>query len=195
MHKLFFAHNTTTRWSFRAGDYLLWVAHKGFAALRSRNIEDQFDIADLWEMKNGDFVTITNRHEDLPSWFTLHPLETAGAAAYWMQKKLNAGYKPSEPIDGPNIWRIMSGARLVWVGVSRPDIDAEDGILGLMSFHTNALVIGEPFDLSSDLPMFGGFTGEQSPEAVELCKKGFRAACRLGLPRSISADGKWRFGS
>jgi hypothetical protein len=48
-------------------------------------------------------VTITNRWLDLPGRFTLHPLEVANRAAYEMMKRLNEGYRPTEPMDGPNI--------------------------------------------------------------------------------------------
>ncbi len=192
-----FGFDTTLRWSCRAGDYLMWVSCKGFGALHSRRAEDQFEISDLWEMRDGDFVTITNRHHDLPSWFELHPLETSGSAASWMMSRLNSGYKPSEPIDGPNIWRVFAGDRLVWVGATRPDIKAEDDILGLLNFKENAVVIGEPFHFDdTGLPLFGGFQADQqSPEAAELCRKGWLAACRLGCPRVISAGERWMLGS
>src|SRR5207245_1747390 len=98
--------------------------------------ERQFRVSDLWELKNGDFVTITNRIEDVPPWFELHPLEAAGRLAYWMMEKLNSGYKPSEPCDGPNLWRIFAGDRLLWIGPSRSTQVAVDGVLGLIEFES-----------------------------------------------------------
>ncbi|MCE5334503.1 MAG: hypothetical protein LLG06_07910 [Desulfobacteraceae bacterium] len=189
-----FRSNTTIRWSFRSGDYLLWVAFKGLAAFRSRDADDQFGIADIWELKNGDFATITDRHDDLPDWFELHPFETSNSAARWMKRKLDAGYEPTEPVDGPNIWRVRAGDRIIWVGGSRSDIKSEEGILGIMEFMTDAAVIGEPFDFSSGLPTFGRFGEKRSPELLKLFRKGFHAACRLGLPNEISVD-RWAIGS
>lgn len=54
----------------------------------------------------------------------------AGTLAYWMMKKINAGYQPSEPCDGPNVWKVFAGDRLVRVGPTRAGQEAEDGVLG-----------------------------------------------------------------
>jgi len=62
------------RWSCRAGDYILWLRYGGLFAPQER----QFRVSDLWQLKNRDFVTVTNRLEDVPPWFELHPLEAQG---------------------------------------------------------------------------------------------------------------------
>lgn len=140
-------------------------------------------------------MTITNRYVDLPDWFDLHPLEVSGAAVSWMMKRIDGGYKPDEPIDGPNIWRIFAGDRVVWVGHERHGVESENGVLGLVDFRENALVYGEPFDLSGDCPSFGGFDrGEPSPEGVRLCQAGLDALKRIGLPRVIAANDQWKIG-
>ena len=124
MNQSIFQSNTTIRWSCRAGDYVFWMSFQGPFAPTSK----QFSIMDIWEIKDGEWVTITNRFEDLPPWFELHPLETSGSLAYKMMEKLNAGYEPNEIMDGPNLWRIFAGDRLVWVGTSHGEIDAKDGV-------------------------------------------------------------------
>jgi hypothetical protein len=147
-------------------------------------------------MKDGDWVTITNRVQDLPPWFELHPLEAAGTIVYWMMKKLNDGYQHSEPLDGPNVWRIFAGDRLVWVGPARHGVEAEDGVLGLIDFEDNALVTGEPFHVSEGFPTFGEIE-ESEPTAPTklLLRQGWLAARGLGTPRVVAADDQWRLGS
>jgi hypothetical protein len=149
----------------------------------------------MWEMKDGNSVTLTNRWQDLPSWFELHPLETSGALAYRMQIKLNEGYESAEPMEGPNLWRVLAGDRLVWVGKSRSDLKSEDGILNLVDFRENALVVGEPFDFSPGFPTFGGFLEDNfSDELTRIGRSAVAAVVHLGAPRTIAADDRWRIG-
>jgi len=70
-----FHKDMTMHWSCQKGDYLLWIRCKSLMSLANN-----FTIADLWEMKDGDFITITNRQADFPSWFTLYPDEVSGLA-------------------------------------------------------------------------------------------------------------------
>lgn len=189
-----FRSDSTIRWSCREGDYLLWVRYKGLLECLGAPQEDQFSVSDFWVMKDGDWVTITNRVQDLPPWFELHPLEAAGTIVYWMMKKLNDGYQPSKPLDGPNVWRVFAGDRLVWVGPARREVEAEDGVLGLIDFEDNALVTGEPFHVSDGLL---GEIEESEPTGPTklLLRKGWLAARGLGTPRVAADDDQWRLGS
>jgi hypothetical protein len=117
----------------------------------------QYKVADIWELRDGNFVTITNRQCDLPDWFDLHPLEVSGSLVWWMKTRLDEGYNPQEVVEGPNLWRVFAGDRLVWVGASRGSVHSEDCVLQLVDFRENALVYGEPFDFSGTFPTFGGF--------------------------------------
>jgi len=187
-----FKSDSTIRWSCRDGDYVLWVRYTSFL----EPPEDQFTVPDFWEMKDGDWITITNRVQDLPNGIELHPLEAAGSLVYWMMKNINAGYKPSEPCNGPNIWKVFAGDRLVWVGPSRSGFEADNGVLELMSFEDNALVVGEPWQLSDGLPTFGAVENlKPSPATVLLLRKGWLAARALGVPRIAAADARWTLGS
>jgi hypothetical protein len=186
-----FNSDTTLRWACRTGDYILWARFQGVFSPPG----DEYKIADIWELVDGNFVTITNRLSDLPDWFDLHPLEVSGPFVLSMQKRLNDGYNPQEPIDGPNLWRLFAGDRLVWVGPDRKGVDSENGVLGLVDFRENALVYGEPFDISDGFPSFGGFDqGKPSPGGVRLCRDAWKALSRLGLPRTAAADNKWNIG-
>lgn len=146
-------------------------------------------------MRDGNFITITNRVPDLPDWFDLHPLEVSGSLTNWMMKRLKEGYQPQEPVDGPNLWRVPAGDRLAWVGPKRAGACSEDGVLEVVEFEKNALVYGEPFEYYGKWPVFGGFDqGELSPEATRLCRAGWDAISGLGFPRTVGADGQWRIG-
>lgn len=74
-----FGDDTTIRWSTRAGEYLLWVAA---SSVLTADRESSWTIADFWQMRDRDFVTITNRWPDVPGWFTLRPLEVAMRAGF-----------------------------------------------------------------------------------------------------------------
>jgi hypothetical protein len=188
MEPLLFASDNTFRWSCRQGDYLIWFRFNIFAD------ENQLPkVMGMWVLQDGNFVTITNRRQDLPPWFELHPLETSGSLVSWMQAKLNSGYKPSNPTERDNLWRVFAGDRLAWVGPSRPDLKGEDGVLSLVDFRENALVIGEPFHPSSGSPLFGSMK-KTTPEDAQRLRNGLLAACRLGIPRTVAADDQWRMG-
>ena len=62
----------------------------------------------------GAFVTITNRWQDFPAWFDLHPTEVTNSLMGWMRSRIEARDYPEEPIEGPNIWRVQGGDRIVW---------------------------------------------------------------------------------
>ena len=55
---------------------------------------EDWTVIDLWELGEGNSVTITNRPEDLPEWFELHPTETSGSLVYKMLRRINEGYQP-----------------------------------------------------------------------------------------------------
>lgn len=181
----------TLRWACRHGDYVFWARFQGVFSSKG----NEYEIADIWELRDGNFLTLTNRAVDLPDWFDLHPLEVSNSLVWWMKRRIDEGYKPQEPIDGPNLWRVFAGDRIVWVGPHRNGTDLKDGVLEIIEFNENALVYGEPFDFSSGLPTFGGFDRDKPhPEGIRLCKSGWKALRELGLPRSASADDQWRIG-
>jgi hypothetical protein len=84
-------------------------------------------------MSDGYHVTITNRREDLPAWFGLHPTEVCNRRALKMAARIEAGDQyPEKPLDGPNLWRLKSGDRLAWIGAERPERRSVDGILAIV---------------------------------------------------------------
>jgi hypothetical protein len=86
----------------------------------------------------------------------------------------------------------VSGDRIVSVGPDRDGIQSENSVLGLVAFETNALVLGEPFEL---LPQFGGFDrGEASLAGKRLLRIGWNALKRLGPAHVSVSDGRWHIG-
>lgn len=121
------------------GDYAVWVRWKNICSSQS-----DISILDFWEMREGDAVSITNNIEELPPWFELHPTEVSGfRACLMMQKKLDTGYKPQQPVGGPNLWRVMTGDRLLWISGSK--LQNRNPVQALIVFKNNALVFGERF--------------------------------------------------
>ncbi len=184
-----FGRETTLKWQVSGGDYVLWLRWKDlFASAGTVNI------IDFWAMKDGDTVTITNRIGDLPPWFELHPTEVSGSLAYRMMDKLKVGYEPREAVDAGNLWRILAGDRVVWVGPDRPDAKLARGVRSLLDFGENALAIGESHTRHLDPLTFGALSDpEQPPEAVALARLGVEAVRRLGMPRVLSTD-SWTLG-
>lgn len=182
-----FGDDLTVRWSCRAGDFVLWVGLQNV-------LESGWTIRDFWVMRDGDFVTVTNRSADLPSWFELHPSEVCGAAAYKMMARLQAGYQPSEdPMDAPTIWRVKAGDRLVWGSLERRD----EPVREIMTFEADALVSGEGSASDPEWPMHFVAPDEKelSPAAAVAMRAGFKAAVGLGVPRVFADIGaKWSLG-
>jgi hypothetical protein len=182
-----FCGDATLRWSCRAGEFVLWVGTDSFL---SADHESAWKVWDFWQMRDADFLTITNRWQDLPVWFQLHPLEVAGRAVWEMQKRLAAGYKPTEPMDGLNIWRVKAGDRLVRVSLQHPSKPVQE----ILTFQDCALVVGENSNAKRDGTIFfGAPEGELSSLAVAAGQAGFKMAAGLGMPREYAVE--WRFGA
>ena len=183
-----FVHDMTVRWACRAGDYVLWA---NFIGLFS-SLGKQYKPADAWALRDGNFVTITNRPSDFPDGFDLHPSEVSGQLVGWMMQRLSAGYEPEEPIDAPNLWRVRAGDRVAWVGAPRGGVDADGPVLGLLNFDVDALVYGEPLDI---LLGFGGVEEkDESEEKVRLLREAWKAICNLGTPNTAAGDDRWGLG-
>lgn len=188
-----FRANQTIKWEVIPGDYIVWV--------RWQNVfspSPDITIRDFWELREGDLVSVTSDIEDLPSWFELHPTEVCGyAACLMMEKKLKAGYKPTDKTKGPNVWRVVTGDRLVWVScTARPE---ENPVKAVVDFQTCALVYGERRIHPNDLVWFMSFGAPLEtplPEGTaERVRMGLDAVRALGCPRVTSDIGfGWRMG-
>jgi hypothetical protein len=188
----YFGANTTLRLEVNPSDYVLWVRWKHIFSPTN-----DIDVLDFWEMKEGDSVAITSRIEDLPPWFELHPTEVSGAACYWMMKKLESGYRPSEPADGPNLWRVQTGDRLLWVKC--PDLQTGQPRHSVIAFESDALLFGEghvhPGDLASFISFGAPLESSASKELVFQVRAGLEVVRKMGLPRNMpDISAKWTLG-
>ena len=136
--KEIFKNDTTLRLSFRENDILIWFRFNNIFTKESLNV------LDTWKLKDGDYATLTNRMQDIPTWFELHPLEVKNRLVYRMMRKIEEeGYNPREIMDGPNIWRVKAGDTIVWLGKPRQGVKEEDGALSIIRFDEDALLLGE----------------------------------------------------
>lgn len=186
-----FDSDMTRRWSCRKGDFLAWFRWKNIFADPKNGV----DILDVWEMRSGDFVTITNRMDDLPSWFELHPTEVCNRLAYEMMEKLNKGYRPGEIVDGPNLWRVRAGDRLAWLGEPRTGMQSCGSVLVILDFAQSALAVGETNrgQTLEEAITFGSLTPQgEHPESVARVREAVSMVREMGIPRTLATD--WQLG-
>jgi hypothetical protein len=184
-----FRQDMTLRWPCRRGDFLMWF---GFSGIFSG--PGAIRCYDLWEMRDGYHVTITNRFEDLPPWFRLHPSEICDSFVYKMYEQIERGDYPPSPMDAPNLWRLKSGDRVAWVGADRPERRAVDGILAVLDCDECALLVGEGD--RGGLEEFAGFgcpsTPEMARQGLAICRAALKVVKSLGLPCTWGPD--WMLG-
>lgn len=180
--------NFTTRLSCRKGDILFLLNLTGLLSPEN----DSMALTDYWRFNDGDFVTITNRIEDLPAWFELHPSEVSGKYARWMMKKLNDGYQPGEKVTAPNLWRIRAGDRLVWIGPKRTNITSELDVLMILECNNDSLVIGENKEQTIEALFFSDM-GVMSEKEKEIFRVGHKYVLSKGFPRVAACD-SWSIG-
>lgn len=180
---IIFDDGATLKCPVSPGDYMVWVRWTDILSVTS-NVK----ILDFWELREGDAVTITSRIDDLPPWFELHPTEVLGAVACQrMRKKLDSGWKPGEPLDGPNLWRVRTGDYVIWLSADGPPNDYTSQTM--IVFRTDALAYGERNIHPGDLAWFMSFGAPLEEQPGEQMKgrvhAGLDAVRKLGLPRQI----------
>lgn len=184
MESKYFKRDETIRWSCRNGDFIMWIRPPFFGG--------QHKICDVWEMRDSDYVTITNRWADLPIWFSLHHTEAAGSNSLRMMELVERNESTKEPLDGPNIWRLFAGDRLVWVRKPSDQPVKDIPKPELLELSSNALVVGESNREDFNLLEFGEI---KTTELNDICRNGYDAAIKLELPRTMAADyADWKFG-
>lgn len=106
--------NETRRLSCREGDLFAWLRLPSIVASPA-----DWKMLDVWYMRGGDFVTLTSRSIDMPSWVRLHPTEMGGALGRrWGAEYRAVGHDamdiPDGPMDAPNLWRLTTGDCVAW---------------------------------------------------------------------------------
>lgn len=136
---------------------------------------------------------LTNRVEDLPNWFQLYPTEVCNILAYKILDKFNNGEYPEQPIDGPNIWRVRSSDRVIWIGDERPDIESYDGLLKIFDISECCLLIGDPMDGIADYIGFSGIDNDEDAKLrIKQTRKAMGIVKGMGISREISIE--WYLG-
>lgn len=183
------SHDFTQRLSFRAGDLLVW--------LRSPSLfgsAQDYRISDLWYLRDGDHAVVSNRSIDFPPWFELNPTEAANEEASRMMRRLSEGWEPGDVVDGPNIWRVLSGDRIVWIRIGETGSSPESCIRQIFDCSSNALIAGEGrLDSPMQFVEYGALPAREldAKEAASV-RAAVAAATALGVPRSMSTD--WSIG-
>lgn len=186
-----FVSDGTIKWLSRKGDYVFWFTWDNLPIDEMHGIR----IKNIWEMKDGDYLTITNRVEDMPKWFSFHPTEVCNSLAYNLLDKFNRGEYPEKPIERSNIWRPKTGDRLVWLRNYSSVGYANNYILSAIAFHENALVIGENIYTQSDAESvnFGSLTKhQQTEEDIAIIRNAVGFVKQMGVPREYESE--WRIG-
>ena len=171
----------TERISLRKGDYLIWYTWSSIWG----NPKDCIKINDVWELQDGDFITITNRYEDLPGWLELFPTEVQGILVNKLLDKFNKGEYPAQPVDACNVWRVKSGDKIACIH------DSEHKIY---SINENSFVIGDNSKDTENLFLnFGALTNyAMHRDAINVAREIQDYICQLGLPRTFATE--WRIG-
>jgi hypothetical protein len=182
-----FGKDTTKRISFRKDDLLF---HLRFTNIFNKTVS----ILDVWQLKSGDYATITNRLDDLPSGFKLHPTEACGPLVYKIIEQYNGSDGPSEPIYSNNLWRVRDGDMLIWLGSDRPDNKSDNGILQIYLFSECALLSGESnYKTLENSIDFGAITNIPNyDKRINEVRELLKSLKLKGLPNSISTA--WRLG-
>jgi len=179
-----FGRDMTVRWSTRDGDIVLWMGYQSPASPATA-----VTVNDVWQMRDGEFVTFTNRLCDIPSWFGLRYDEMTQEQARLLSKDYA---QPADPLGGPNIWRIGAGSRVAWVRPSLGTSNPEDAILGVLDFRANALGLGETDMADIDYYMSFGVHGVSTADSASSGHVAYLLVQSLGCPRELSTE--WLFG-
>src|SRR5690348_4263922 len=98
--------DTSLRLSCRNGDQVIWWRWLNILA-------QEPDVRDVWQLQDQDWILVTTRSADLPSWFDRRPRGDERSYAHTL-KRVRAGELPPEPLEGPHIWRVLAGDRITW---------------------------------------------------------------------------------
>jgi len=153
---------------------------------------DRPEILDFWQMKGESELWITNKEEELPPGFELHPTEVCNDLARKMEAKLNSGWMPGEIVYYPSIWRVQAGDRIVIIG-ERSHL--EGGVFrSVFDFGASALVYWLWPD--GQLPWVDDVLRAVPAQSDSVCKKWMRQAYArvraMGGPRIF--DESWKLG-
>jgi hypothetical protein len=180
--------NETIRLSCGEGEFLLWL--RPSASWRGEVGQSGWAICGIWEMLDGDAITITNRAEDLPAWLEVSTSDVCDIPALKMNQRLTANYRPTEQTKASAIWRGRTGDRLI----AGSTLDVERPVREIIELKACMIVSGESAQMPiNDCWEFGAPDGNRmSDVASNAMSAAFQAAISLGVPAEVARE--WKFG-
>jgi hypothetical protein len=167
----------------REMDHVVWLRPTGVLKDPAEGVQ----IVNYWECREGDKVTITNKYEDLPDWFTISHKEVRGRAAHLFVQDTRRA-KPLTPVSGENVWRVKSGDRIAWLGRPRRTFGSDNGVISIFECGAHVLALGEPCASGLEAWQFFGAPSSSTPNeyalsavrtAIELVKQRGTRALRV----------------
>jgi hypothetical protein len=122
-----FEADTTKYLACREGDVFAWVYFNGGPFVNNAT----YDVRDLWAMESGDYITITNRIEDLPEWLVIHPTKLAGRNIQKVRDMQD--YPRDSTIESSSlemVWEVDVYNYIIWAGDRSNKVD-DSYILGI----------------------------------------------------------------
>ncbi len=167
----------------RRGDALVWLRNEaGFAS------SADYRPLDIWFLGGGETVHLALRSNRLPPWYDLHPTEMAGILAHRYHHEPDSP-PPVEPLEGPGIWKVRAGDKLLLVLVPRPTTGVPGGMCCVFDFMDNCMVWATDADSRQPDPSFASVP--ISPESEAFLQPAIHAGVARANgqpPRSISMD-------
>lgn len=112
-----------------------------------------WDIKDVWYARDGQFVTLTNRPSDVPTWLHSSSSDVDSGTA-------------SDVADAPNVWCFWPDDRLCWVS-SKPLNPGGTHKVELIRVRTCAVALLETVEASFGFDhIFGALPETPLPESI-----------------------------
>ena len=151
-----------------------------------------YDPVDVWAVGRGDFITITNRLEDVPDWLAIYPTEVANKNVEKMRNKLSTGNIPHFVTnDYENVWKPNISDFIVWVGDPRRGVNSQGDVLGIFRFRAGSVVI-QNFKDQTYNPEGREAIKYLNPSNSAKMIEPYNFIVNLGMPRQLAIG--WRLG-
>jgi hypothetical protein len=156
---------------------------------------DAIKIRCLWQMKDGDYLTITNRTQDMPGYFSLHPTEVCNSLAYRVLEQYNKTKLPARPISAPMLLRPKTADRLLQARLLSTESPWGCDFVAALALRNSALVVGETVRTRSleEMSTYGSLADPHNMDivnAVGMAAKNY--VVKMGDPREF--DEEWKIG-
>lgn len=126
--------DTSIPLQLRRGDALVWLRNEAvFAAV------GDYRPADVWFLSGGEVAQFAFESKRLPPWYELHPTEMAGILVHRYRHD-PAAPPPAQPLEGPGLWKVRAGDKVLLILVPRPEMGTPQGMCCVIDFADNCLL-------------------------------------------------------